>query len=262
MTQFPPFLLSGPISLYLELLKKSLTGTIYAVEPDTEQEDELTFVSEFIQHYIEGGAVSMLPMARFENLQACIADVVDAEVPGDLIETGVWRGGATIFMRGMLKALDVSDRTVWVADSFEGLPEPDAEKFPVEAKTHHGSVMKKAYNHFAAGLDEVRRNFDAYGMLDDKVRFLKGWFKDTLPSAPIERLAILRLDGDYYESTMDALTNLYDKLSVGGYVIVDDYGEDSWTYCRKAVDDFRRDRGIVDPLIRIDSKCHYWQRRS
>jgi hypothetical protein len=103
----------------------------------------------------------MLPMARFENLQACIADVVDAEMPGDLIETGVWRGGATIFMRGMLKALDVSDRTVWVADSFEGLPEPDPEKFPVEAKTHHGSVMKKAYHHFAVGLDEVRRNFAA-----------------------------------------------------------------------------------------------------
>ena len=162
MTQFPLFVSSGPISLYLDLMKKSLTNTIYATEPNTDQEDELVFVSEFIKHYMEGAAVSMLPMARFENLQACIADVINAEVPGDLIETGVWRGGATIFMRAMLKALDVSDRTVWVADTFEGLPEPDAEKFPVEAKTHHGSVMKKAYNHFAAELDEVKGNFVAY----------------------------------------------------------------------------------------------------
>jgi hypothetical protein len=72
----------------------------------------------------------------------------------------------------------------------------------------------------------------------------------------------MRLDGDYYESTMDALTNLYDKLSVGGYAIIDDYGEDTWTYCRKAVDDFRREHGIKEPMIRVDSKCFFWQRRA
>ena len=93
-----------------------------------------------------------------------------------------------------------------------------------------------------------------------RVRFLKGWFKDTLPAAPIDALSILRLDGDYYESTMDALTSLYDKVSVGGYIIVDDYGEDSWTYCRKAVDEFRRERGIEDPIHRVDSNCYYWKR--
>jgi hypothetical protein len=97
-------------------------------------------------------------------------------------------------------------------------------------------------------------------LLDDRVRFLKGWFKDTLPSAPIARLAVMRLDGDYYESTMDALVNLYDKLSVGGYAIVDDYGEDAWTYCRRAVDDFRLLRNIEDPLVRVDRCCYYWRR--
>lgn len=252
--------LSPAVQLYSELLKKSLTNTLYAVEPDTDQDDELAFVTEFIQHYIEGTAISMLPLARFDNLRDCIAGVIANRVPGDLIETGVWRGGATIFMRGMLKALEVTDRAVWVADSFEGLPEPDAEKYPVEAKAHRGAVFAKGYKHFAAGLDQVRLNFSAYGLLDDQVRFLPGWFKDTLPEAPIERLAILRLDGDYYESTMDGLTNLYDKLSVGGYAIIDDYGEDSWTYCRRAVDEFREARGITDPLIQVDSKCWFWQR--
>jgi len=248
------------LELYLDLLKKSLTNTLYAIEPDTNQENEMRFVNEFIQHYIKGPAISMLPLARFDNLQSCIADVVAEKIPGGLIETGVWRGGATIFMRAMLKALEVTDRLVWVADSFEGLPEPDSEKFPIEAQTHWGPVMTKAYNHFAASLGEVQSNFKAYGMLDEQVRFLKGWFRDTLPTAPIERLAIMRLDADYYESTMDALTNLYDKLSIGGYCIIDDYGENSWTYCRKAVDDFRSEHGIEAPMIRVDSKCFFWQR--
>jgi hypothetical protein len=248
--------------LYLDLLKRSLTNTIFEPEPDPDEEYAPRYVEGFVRHYMQGAAVSMLPLARMENLQACVVDAIARQVPGDLIETGVWRGGATIFMRGILKALGVADRIVWVADSFEGLPVPDGEKFPVEAKTHSGPMMNKVYGHFAVGLDDVRRNFQAYGLLDDQVRFLKGWFKDTLPTAPISRIAVMRLDGDYYESTMDGLVNLYDKLSVGGYAIIDDYGEDTWTYCRKAVDDFRSERRIGDPMIRVDTKCYYWQRTS
>ena len=246
--------------LYLDLLKRTLTGSLFDPEPDANNENEVTFFREFIDHYIKGPAVSMLPLARFDNLQSCIANVVAENIPGDLIETGVWRGGATIFMRAMLKALEVTDRTVWVADSFEGLPEPDAEKFPAEAKFHHSFVNVKVHNNLAVSLGEVQHNFKAYGVLDDSVRFLKGWFKDTLPSAPIDKLAVLRLDGDYYESTIDALTNLYHKVSIGGYVIIDDFGEDSWTYCSKAVEDFRRERSIVEPLTKVDKGCVYWRR--
>ena len=246
--------------LYLDLLKRALTNTIYAVEPDKNQENETRFVGEFIKHYIQGTAISMLPVGRLDNLQACMTKVINNKVPGDFIETGVWRGGATIFMRAVLKVLGVTDRIVWVADSFEGLPTPDMERFPLEAKIHSGPIMSKHYKHFEAGLAEVKANFAAYGMLDEQGKFLQGWFKDTLPTAPIESLSVLRLDGDYYESTWDSLVNLYDKLSVGGYVIIDDYGEDSWTYCRKAVDDFRRERLIVEPMTQVDSKCIYWQR--
>ena len=248
------------IDLYLDLLKKSLTGTLFKKEPEVDPENEGRFVLDFMQHYIKGGCISMVPLARLDNVRFCIEDVLEKKILGDVIETGVWRGGTTIFMRAILKAYEIVDRVVWVADSFEGLPEPDADKYPLEAKTHAGAVMKTAYNHFAASLEEVQRNFEAYGLLDDQVRFLKGWFKDTLPAAPIKRLSIMCLDGDYYESTMDGLVNLYDKLSIGGYVIIDDYGEDSWTYCRKAVDCFREQRGIVDPLIKVDPKCYYWQK--
>ena len=248
------------VDLYLDLLKRSLTNTIMNPEPDHDQINQQRFAYEMYEHYIKGGAVSMLPVRRLDNIQFCISELLRLNVPGDFIEAGVWRGGATIFMRGALKAFGVQDRYVWVADSFEGLPVPDAERFPREAKAHLGPVLRDKFENLAASLDEVRKNFQAYGLLDTQVRFLKGWFKDTLPNAPVEKLALMRLDGDFYESTMDSLTNLYDKLSVGGYVIIDDYGEEWWTYCRKAVDEFRSSRCITDEMIEIDSKCCYWQR--
>jgi macrocin-O-methyltransferase TylF-like protien len=247
-------------TLYLSLLKKSLTDTLFNAEPDADNASEAEFLDGFIQHYIKGHALSMVPVARLDNLEYCISNVVNNNISGDLIETGVWRGGTAIFMKAVLVAYGITDRLVWVADSFAGLPEPDPVKFPVEAAAHSGKVMKEVYKHFAVSLDEVRNNFAAYGMLDSQVKFLKGWFRDTLPSAPIERLSVMRLDGDYYESTMDALRSLYDKLSVGGYVIIDDYGEDTWTYCHNAVDEFRAAHRIVDSMTKVDRHCSYWKR--
>src|SRR5262249_48778679 len=148
-----------------------------------------------------------------------LTDCLRRGVPGDFIETGVWRGGACIFARAVLRAYGDPERKVWVADSFEGLPKPDAAKYPAD----RGSRLYRQA-HLAVSLEEVTANFARYNMLDDRVVFLRGWFRDTLPTAPIEKLAVLRLDGDLYESTMEALSHLYDRVSVGGYVIVDDYG--------------------------------------
>jgi O-methyltransferase len=200
-------------------------------------------------------ADTMIGTARLDNLQACVVDVLQRGVPGDLIETGVWRGGASIFMRAVLHAYGVTDRTVWLADSFAGLPKPDPVRYPADADD---GLWKASV--LAVSVDDVKANFSAYGLLDDQVRFLIGWFRDTLPSAPIERLAVLRLDGDLYESTMDALTALYPRLSVGGYIIVDDYG--AMESCRRAVDDFRADRGISDMVEWIDWTGVYWRRTS
>jgi O-methyltransferase len=114
------------------------------------------------------------------------------------------------------------------------------------------------YRELAVGVDEVRSNFARYGLLDDQVRFLEGWFADTLPSAPIERLAVLRLDGDMYASTMDALEPLYPKVSPGGFVIVDDYALPG---CRRAVDEYRARDGIDEPIVDIDGMGVFWRRR-
>ncbi|MEA2828920.1 MAG: O-methyltransferase [Actinomycetota bacterium] len=198
-------------------------------------------------------AETMMGRRRLDNLHHCITDVLENDVPGDLIETGVWRGGGTIFMRGVLAAYGDSSRRVWVADSFSGLPRPNEAAFPADSGDEH---WKRDW--LAVSQADVQANFARYGLLDDQVRFLPGFFSDTLPTAPIERLAVLRLDGDLYESTIVALRALYPKLSPGGYVIVDDYG--AIRNCRAAVDDYRREHGIEVPMQPIDWTGYFWQR--
>jgi len=195
-------------------------------------------------------AETMVGRQRLTDVRRCTEQALADGVPGDLVETGVWRGGVTILMRGILEAWGDDERRVWVADSFAGLP----------PSTHDADLAHDMS--WAAQLrvsaDDVRANFARYGLLDDRVRFLEGWFRDTLPDAPIDRIAVLRLDGDLYESTMDALGALYDKVSVGGYVIVDDYG--AWEPCRAAVDEFRSTHGIDDPLVEVDWTGVHWRR--
>jgi O-methyltransferase len=199
-------------------------------------------------------ADSMIGLRRMDNIQHCIETVINEDVPGDLIETGVWRGGATIFMRGVLRAHGDTTRTVWAADSFEGLPAPDASRYPAD----EGDTFYKV-NGLAVGVEQVKHNFERYGLLDDQVQFLVGWFKDTLPTAPIEQLAVMRLDGDLYESTWQAIEALYPKLSPGGFCIVDDYG-DLVAQCQRAIHDYRDAHGITDEIIDIDGFGAYWRK--
>lgn len=242
-------------NLYLDLMKECLTYLIYA-----EERNKLTLLydPDDVMRKPEGikwpaQAHTMIGMLRLNNLQFCIENVIANNIEGDFIETGVWRGGATIFMRAILKAYQVTNRKVWVADSFQGLPMPNAEKYPADAKDR-----LYQFSELAISLEQVQANFEKYGLLDEQVQFLKGWFRDTLPQAPIEKLAVLRLDGDMYESTTDALVNLYPKLSVGGYVIVDDYG--ATFQCSQAVHDYRNAHHITDDIIPIDWAGVYWQR--
>ena len=267
--------------LYLDLLKKCLTGLLGAREswrPYEPKRDAL-FRSlyapvaaalrrrglrivrkrRFDPAERERGvdwpaeAETMVGLRRLENLEALIVDIVRRDVPGDLVETGVWRGGATIFMRAVLKALGESSRRVWACDSFAGLPRPDPERYEADVGDTHWTFAE-----LAVPLEEVRANFARYGLLDEQVQFLPGWFRDTLPTAPIERVSLLRLDGDMYESTHDALEALYPRLSPGGYLVVDDYG--AIPACRQAVIDYRTRLGIDDPIHEIDWTGVYWRR--
>jgi O-methyltransferase len=203
-------------------------------------------------HDFSDVAHSMLSMKRLDNVQKCIEIILRDNISGDLIETGVMRGGTVILMRAILRAYGVHNRTVWAADSFEGLPPPNTRDYPADAGADwHLRPLTEV------GLEHVKRNFDRYGLLDDQVQFLPGWFRDTLHKAPMQQLALLRLDGDLYESTMDALVPLYPKLTQGGFIIVDDY---NLPMCAKAVNDYRERMGIADQIIAIDDAGVYWRK--
>jgi len=197
-------------------------------------------------------AHTMIGERRLDNIKFCIDTVLEENVSGDFIETGIWRGGACIFMRGVLKAYDVNDRTVWCADSFDGVPEPS---WPQDSNFN---LSKSVLPVLAVSLEEVQELFKRYGLLDEQVKFLEGWFKDTLAEAPIRKISILRLDGDLYESTMDALDPLYEKIQSGGFIIVDDY--ESCPPCKAAIIDFRKEHNIEAPLEIIDGHSVFWRK--
>jgi O-methyltransferase len=198
-------------------------------------------------------AHTMIGLKRLNNIQFCVETAIKDGIQGDLVETGVWRGGACIFMRAILKAHCDTTRTVWVADSFVGLPPPNAEEYSADA----GDIHHTFGDFLAVSRKQVEENFRRYNLLDGQVRFLEGWFKDTLPTAPIDRLAVLRLDGDMYESTIQTLEVLYDKLSSGGFVIIDDYNLEP---CKRAVTDFRSQKRINDTITEIDGKGVFWRK--
>lgn len=198
-------------------------------------------------------ADTLLGLQRLNNLQWCVEEVLRRGVPGDLIETGVWRGGACILMRAILRAHGERERKVWVADSFEGLPAADPQRYPSDL----GSRFDQQRG-FAVSLEEVRANFEKYGLLDEQVEFVKGWFSETLPKLAGHTWAVIRLDGDMYQSTFEALVNLYSGLSPGGFVIIDDFG--AVPACRQAVLDFRDANGITEEIREIDWAGVYWQR--
>jgi O-methyltransferase len=265
--------------MYLDLLKKTLTRVISArgverhtIRPAGTRSRALHNVNRYISRlglelvkltpsdvsdYLESGhaatnrvedAETMLGIRQLDQMQDCIRDVLNRGVPGDLLEAGVWRGGMTIFMRGVLKAFGDRERKVWVVDSFAGLPRVNKE---IE-------TFDWAQGDMAVSLDEVKNNFTKYGLLDDRVEFVKGYFSETLPQAQIGPLAVLRVDADLYQSTLDVLRNLYSHLSIGGYAVFDDYY--NLPDCNRAIHEFRQERGIASEIVRIDGRAVYWRK--
>lgn len=199
-------------------------------------------------------AETMIGMQRLTSLQECVQTALAEDIPGDLVECGVWRGGACILMRAVLAAYGDATRSVWLADSFQGVPRSD----PANYKADKGIRAELAAGILGVSEAEVRANFERYGLLDDRVRFLPGWFKDTLHDAPIERIAVLRLDGDLYESTIQALDALYPRLSPGGFCIIDDYH--ALKPCEQAVTDYRTKHGVTAEIVEIDGTGVFWRK--
>jgi len=238
----PPVVMSGPFNVYGQPSQKLVLAQLREMSDEQRLEGSVW----------PGYADTMIGKYRLDNIQYCMETAFHDGVDGDVIETGVWRGGATIFMRAVLAAHGVKDRRVFVADSFAGLPPPDPEKYPADSRSKHHE-----FAYLAVSRQEVENNFSRYGLLDDQVVFLDGWFKDTLPGAPIDKLAVLRLDGDMYSSTIEALDALYHKLSQGGFCIIDDFALPG---CRAAVEEFRAKHQIKEKIQTIDWTGRYWRK--
>ncbi|GAA1277241.1 TylF/MycF family methyltransferase [Sphaerisporangium rubeum] len=261
----------GGVALYLDLLKRCLLNLIYTDPPIAtpwQARGEFDLAARLEGKDWPSLAHTMIGMSRLDNLQMLVEDLLAEEVPGDLMEAGIARGGAAVFMRAVLKAHDVRDRLVWAADSFEGFPrtlDEAGHESPLlgvmsQLSGHVNDPAGTAYARFLRGttLAEVQRTFAAYGLLDEQVRFLAGWFSHTLPMAPIDRLALLRLDADLYGSTYEALRVLYPKVSLGGYVIVDDYH--AIEECRAAVRDYLLSVHQKVTPERVDYSAAFWRK--
>ncbi len=231
---------------YLDLVAHTLDGTIYEDVPLT-----ATGLKDYNATLREYGwdwpsvAFTMIGTKRLANFRIVIESVIGERVPGDIVETGVWRGGACIMARAVLFTYGIKDRRVIVCDSFEGLPPPDAKTFPKDSE----SVFHE-YGDLSVSLETVKSNFAKFNLLDDQVVFLKGWFRDTMAKVPSEKIAVLRLDGDMYESTIDPLRHLYDRIPDGGWIIVDDYNV--VPAAKAAVHDFLDSRKEMPHLHEID----------
>ena len=268
---------------YLQLLKKALVNLIYPEHElrlryleandsragrlgtqrslrdlryaDAASFDELVATKQDGQNFrgaVTRDAHTMIGLRRLENIEWCAAQIFAAGIEGDFLEAGVCQGGASIFMRALQVAYGEEQRRMWVADSFAGLPAPRAE---ADAGL---DFTEERMPWLAASLAAVQDNFRTYDLLSDQVRFIAGWFSQTLASSEVGPTALLRIDADLYESTRDVLVALYDRVTPGGFIIVDDYH--AFRACRTAVDEFRAERGIADPLRRVDWTATYWQK--
>lgn len=220
----------------------------------TEEQINQIVLNPIDNHRLEGldwpkDAVTMIGLKRMDNLHKMLDYIRENNIEGDLIETGVWKGGATIFMKLYCDIYGLNKK-VFVCDSFAGLPKPSGRFQQDNGDNHY------MFKELAISLEEVQENFRKFKCLDDSVIFIKGFFKDTLPNNnQIEKLSLLRMDGDMYESTYDVFHSCYDKLSDKGICIIDDF---CLKGARDCTHDFRQQRNITDQINVVDKCGIYW----
>ena len=197
--------------------------------------------AEFSRLYRSVRPYSMSGNTRLRGLYWAVQHVVTHDIPGDIVECGTARGGSAALMGLTLKKRQAR-RMLWVFDTFEGLPAPSERDPDFEiAALYTGSCL--------GTLDEVQELFEKLGILAE-ANFVKGLFQTTVPKSEVGSIAVLHLDGDWYESVRVCLDHLYDRVSPGGVIQIDDYGH--WEGARAAVDDFMNERGIHTRLRHLD----------
>jgi hypothetical protein len=198
---------------------------------------------------------TMTSPERLYALIQAVRHVSAAPIPGSIVECGVWRGGSMLAVaRTLIEAVDAT-RDLYLYDTYEGMSQPGAQDVDIEGqaasallKDQDRSDPESAWCY--ATLEDVRRTLSSTGYDESRMHFVKGKVEDTIPESAPDRIAVLRLDTDWYESTRHELEHLYPRLSPGGVLIIDDYGH--WAGCRQAVDEYFAAQGIHLLLSRVD----------
>jgi O-methyltransferase len=197
-------------------------------------------------------AETMIGLERLNQFHSALEIIEEEKIPGNILEAGVWRGGAVIFAAQFLNVWQIEGRSVYAADSFQGLPRPEKE-FPADnGDVHHN------YDFLSVSLEEVKENFSSYLVPTENgnVVFVEGFFAESLQNLDCGPLAILRMDGDMYSSTIHTLDSLFDKVSPGGFVIVDDWFLPG---ARAAVKDFLSSRNLTLEIHEIDGSGAFFR---
>ena len=244
--------------IYLWTLKNSLTGMLlqtpsYQAYVSAMNTADMPFYNESVRSVGRDWplyGLTMVGIKRLDNLQNLITNILANNVAGDFVECGVWRGGSSIFMRGVLKAYNSLDRVIHLVDSFDGLP---------PASTPEDEDIWSQVNFLKVPQDTVEDGFSRYHLLDNQVQFHKGFFRHSLPkfrrNFGDRKIALLRMDGDMYESTMDILFNLADVLAPGACIVVDDWVIEA---CQKAMKEFFNMHKMRPEIIPIDNDAVYF----
>lgn len=192
----------------------------------------------------------MVGSAALFNLARMVRAVLTFDIPGNLVECGVWRGGASFLMADLLRQAGVRDRKVWLCDSFEGLPPPQEVDGPAAVAYAANPESADYYDNCRASLEDVRQTAVEFG-LSPYTEFVKGWFDQTLPlyRQRVGRIAVLRIDADWHASVRCCLENLYDQVVEGGLIIFDDYY--AYDGCALAVHEFFGRRHLAHPIESI-----------
>lgn len=209
----------------------------------------------FLRFYSICSEYTMTSKERMFALYESVNYVLDNEIPGDFVECGVWKGGSSIMVGLILKERGITDRKLYLYDTFDGMSAPDQndeDHSGVSAQAHLDANKKEDQTSVwcYSGIDEVKSNCEKLGIDSSNLKFVQGKVEDTIPQTIPTNICLLRLDTDWYESTKHELDHLYPILSEKGVLIIDDYGH--WKGCRKAVDEYFAKHKVKGLMNRID----------
>ena len=232
-------------------IKKKIFNKFFSEYRIVQKNNYSDFTAEELRIIERVKAYTMTSPERIVSLLRAINYIEESNIEGSIVECGVWKGGS---MMAALLALKGQTRDIYLYDTFEGMSEPTKED-----KSYKNESAKEAFLNkddywkrieCYSTLEEVEHNIYNVGYPKNKINFIQGKVEETIPETIPEKIAILRLDTDWYESTMHEMVHLFPKLVPGGVIIIDDYGH--WKGCKKAVDEYISNNNIKLLLNRID----------